>query len=264
MAQQKATRALRRHRRAVAVGAAAVVVGAAIGAPSVLAAVIPGTPGNDVTVGPDTDNASNRFIQPAGVSAQQHLNNTEVLFGRLGHDLLVGRAGSDVLVAGEGNDILIGGPERNRKPGNDVALGDEGDDIALWSPGDQSETFVGDVGSDTQVVGRLQVGANGSPRLVTFAGRKVPRAQLDGESTYACRLVPVPASQGVGEQYVLRVYAGQQLSATVRLKDVERVACPSPQPNSAAVADLTRPAASFVTVSLSTIPGVLGAIVAPS
>src|SRR6188768_2824867 len=75
------------------------------------AAVVPGTDGPDVHFGADNDNADNPFIQPPGVSAKQHMDNTDIVFGRGGNDLLVGNLGSDTIPGGKGADILIGGPE---------------------------------------------------------------------------------------------------------------------------------------------------------
>ena len=74
----------------------------------------PGTPAKDVTFGRDDDNADNPFIQPPGVTAKQHMDNTDLLFGRANKDLLVGKLGDDTLLGGEGSDILIGGPEKGR------------------------------------------------------------------------------------------------------------------------------------------------------
>ena len=72
----------------------------------------PGTPGKDVHFGGDDDNADNPFIQPPGVTAKQHMDNTDLLFGRENKDLLVGKLGDDTLLGGEDSDILIGGPEK--------------------------------------------------------------------------------------------------------------------------------------------------------
>jgi hypothetical protein len=213
------TTSRRANARRPLVAAAVLALAATAGAPHVLAAVVPGTPGNDVTVGSDRDNASNSFLQPPGVSAKQHLDRTDVLFGRAGDDLLAGRLGDDVLVGGPGHDIAVGGK------GSDTFLGDDGDDVSVWSPGDGSETFVGDVGTaDTQVVGTLLTQAGGGPQLKSYAGRQVPRVDLDGQS-YTCTLVAVPAAQQLGEQYILRLQVGGSLQATLRLKDVERVVC---------------------------------------
>lgn len=73
--------------------------------------LIPGTPGKDVHIGLDNDNVDNPFVQPPGVAAKQHMDNTDILFGRGNDDLLIGKLGDDVLLGGKGSDILIGGPE---------------------------------------------------------------------------------------------------------------------------------------------------------
>lgn len=263
MAETPQNRSRHRGGRAGFFVAATLTLVAAAGAPQVLAAVTPGTPGNDVTVGSDTDNAANTFIQPPGVATKQHLDKTDVLFGRAGDDLLVGRAGSDVLVAGPGNDIAIGGPERGVAPSSDVVLGAAGADIDVWSKGDGNGTFVGDEGVDTVVVGRLALKSNGSPLLTTYAGRKVPHAALGGDPYMACTLVKVPPAQHLGEQFLLRVTVSDKLTATLRLKDVERAACPSPAAGHARVADLTARSPVFASIPLRAIPGVVGAIVSP-
>src|SRR5690242_12908570 len=56
-------------------------------AATALAAVEPGTPEKDVHLGLDNDNASNPFIQPPSVPAPQHMNDTDLLFGRGSGDL---------------------------------------------------------------------------------------------------------------------------------------------------------------------------------
>src|SRR3954452_25253782 len=89
----------------------ALVTGIALSGLTAFATVAPGTAGKDVTRGLNNDNATNTFIQPPGVTAQQHMNNTDVLFGRQNDDLLIGNLGSDTLVAGSGADIMIGGPD---------------------------------------------------------------------------------------------------------------------------------------------------------
>ena len=106
----------------------------------------PGTSAKDVTVGGDNDNADNPFIQPPGVTAKQHMDNTDVLFGRGNHDLLIGKLGGDTLLGGKRNDILIGGPEKGSAPNSDVLVGEEGNDINIWAPGDGSDAFAGDKG----------------------------------------------------------------------------------------------------------------------
>lgn len=248
------------RRRATVVAAA---VGLLVLAPTDgLATVNVGSPGNDVTFAQDLDNASNTFIQPPGVEARQHLQNGDVVFGRLGDDLVGGRTGSDVLVGGPGNDILVGGPDVASLPSADVSLGDDGDDLALWGTGDGSETFVGDVGDDTIVIGRL-LRDGPDLRLTTFRGREVPRMSL-ASSSQSCALTPVPASQHAGEQYLLRIRVDGELSATIRLKDVERVVCSSSRPGHVRLADLTAPSASFRDVPLTALRGIVGAIVTPA
>lgn len=249
-----------RLRPAVA-GAAALALFATLGTTDVLASVIVGSPGPDVTFGQDRDNASNTLIQPPGVRVPQHLDNTDVVFGRLGDDLVGGRTGRDVLIGGEGNDVLVGGPDGAGRSGSDVALGDEGNDVAVWGTGDGSETFVGDEGDDTLVVGRLLRAAGGNLQLITYRGRRLPKAALLDRSQ-SCALTPVPASQDVGEQYLVRVLVGGSLSATIRVRDVERLVCSSPRPGYARVADLRGPGATLRDVRLDRIPGVVGAIVA--
>jgi hypothetical protein len=61
------------------VGASALVVGLAAGSSGV---ILPGTEAKNVGIGLDNDNATNPFIQPPGVTAKQHMDNTDVLFGR--------------------------------------------------------------------------------------------------------------------------------------------------------------------------------------
>jgi Ca2+-binding RTX toxin-like protein len=255
MSRSRSPRRSRRSfvRPAVAGGAALALL-TTLGTTDVLASVIVGTPGNDVTFGQDRDNAGNPLIQPPGVTVPQHLSNTDVAFGRLGDDLVTGGpAGRDVLIGGEGNDVLIG------ESGSDVLLGDEGNDVSVWSTGDGSETFVGDEGNDTLIVGALdRVGQR--PRLVSYQGRQVPQARLLS-TEQSCALTPVPAGEDVGEQYLVRVLVGGRLQATIRARDVEQVVCSSPVAGRARVADLRAPGATFETVRISALPGVPGAIV---
>lgn len=249
--------------KALAIGAAMAAVLAAA-AVSGSAMVKPGTPGNDVHIGPDTDNANNTFIQPPGVTAKQHMDNTDVLFGRAGADLLIGRLGADVLLGGTAADILVGGPEGGQAPNSDVLLGDEGDDINIWAPGDGSEVFVGDKGAhDTMVFAPFVTNADGSLRIVTREGRRVPRVDIGGQPTFSCDIVPVPPSQQTGEQFLVRFLVNGNIVVTVRQKDVERVLCSSPNEGWATSADLTDAHPQFRNVRLNNIHGVLGAIVAP-
>jgi hypothetical protein len=224
--------------------------------------VAPGTPGKDVTTGLDSDNASNAFIQPPGVVAPQHMNNTDVLFGRGNDDLLIGNLGNDVPVGGGGDDILVGGPEHGVSPNSDVLLGDGGDDVNIWAPGDGSDAYVGDRGYDTMIFAPFVTRPNGSLKLEWFHGRKVPRVEITNQPEFSCQIVKVPPSQQMGEQFLVRFEVNDVIVATVRQRDVERLLCPSLYGNRAVVADLTRAHPTFHQIRLVAIPGVVGAIVA--
>jgi RTX calcium-binding nonapeptide repeat (4 copies) len=253
----------RRRTKAIAIGAAlsaALLSGAAV---TGSATVRPATPGPDVTFGLDNDNADNPFIQPPGVTAKQHMDNTDVVFGRRGGDLLVGLLGDDTIPAGPGLDILIGGPEGGQSPNSDVLLGDAGDDINIWAPGDGSEVFVGDRGSDVMVFAPFVTRNDGSLRLVWREGRRVPRVDIGGQPAFSCQIVPVPANQNLGEQFLIRFLVNDTIVVTVRQKDVERVLCPAANEGWAKRAVLTDAHPQFRSVRLSNIHGVIGAIVAP-
>lgn len=186
------------------------------------------------------------------------MNNTDVLFGREGDDLLVGNLGDDVLPAGAGNDILVGGPEAGTKPGNDVLLGEEGDDIAVWAPGDGNDAFAGDAGTDVLVVAPFQLDAGGSPVLVP-----VPRVAIGGQPNLKCDVEAVPRAEQLGVPYLVRISQPDSRVATIRVKDVESVLCPNPQPGMATAFDLTVPRPVMSEIAVAGMSGVLGAIVAP-
>ena len=142
-------------------------VALATSAAAAMASVDPGTPDKDVHIGKDNDNASNPFIQPPGVAAPQHMNDTDLLFGRGNADLLVGNKGNDALLGGPGPDILVGGIDRGRDSGNDVMVADDGDDVEIWSPGDGNDIADGNDGTDTLIVGpvlRPTAAGSGSTR----------------------------------------------------------------------------------------------------
>ena len=141
------------------VGAGALVVGLAAGSSGV---ILPGTPAKDVQVGLDNDNAANPFIQPPGVTAKQHMDNTDVLFGRDNDDLLIGNLGGDTLLAGADDDILIGGPEKAQAPNSDVLVGETGKDVNIWAPGDGSDAFIGNEGKDTMIFAPFVENTDGS------------------------------------------------------------------------------------------------------
>jgi hypothetical protein len=242
---------------------ATVSIGIATCAAGAIATVAPGTPGKDVTEGLDNDVASNTFIQPPGVAAPQHMNATDVLFGRGNDDLLQGNLGSDTLVAGRGDDILIGGPENFTAPNSDVLLGEAGDDINIWAPGDGSDAFAGDTGYDTMVFAPFVLRPNGEIKRERFEGRRVPRVDISGNPAFSCQIVRVPRAQQLGAQFLVRFAVNDVIAVTVRQKDVERLLCPSPREGRVRVADPTDHSPAFRTRRLSAINGALGAVVAP-
>ena len=253
--------ALRRHR----VGASVVTAGLLLAglATSAGAVVEPGTPAKDVTVGSDNDNAANPFIQPPGVTAKQHMDNTDVLFGRDNDDLLIGNLGGDTLLGGDDDDILIGGPERGTQPNSDVLVGDEGDDINIWAPGDGSDAFAGNEGKDTMIFAPFVTDASGALLLTREHGRKIPHVDIDGQTT-TCTVVPVPDSENLGFQFLVRFNVNNVPVVTVRQKDVEKVYCPSPTPGTALLAKLDgHHPETFRTVYLDRVRGTVGDILAP-
>jgi hypothetical protein len=257
------TRTTPRSRRLTGAALLAAVV-LATGAATAMAAVEPGTPDKDVHIGRDNDNASNPFIQPPGVVAPQHMNDTDLLFGRGNADLLVGNKGGDTLLGGTGPDILVGGPDRGSDRRDDVLVSDDGDDVAIWSPGDGNDIVDGNAGTDTLIVGPVLTTIGGGLRLDTRTlNRAIPKVDLPGATNQACELVPVPESEHLGVQYLLRLNVEGVLRNTLRLKEMEAVVCPGPYAGTARVADLTAGKPSFSTVPLSAVRGLAGAIVAP-
>src|SRR4051812_19921613 len=223
---------------AVLLAAGALVVGLAGGSSAVL---LPGTPAKDVQIGLDNDNAANPFIQPPGVGAKQHMDNTDVLFGRDNDDLLIGNLGADTLLAGPDDDILIGGPEKGQSPNSDVLVGDTGDDINIWAPGDGSDAFIGNEDKDTMIFAPFVLDASGALVLTTSDGRQVPHVKIDAQPAFSCTVVPVPESEQLGAQFLVRFNVNSTPVVTVRQKDVEKVLCPSPEAGMVRVAKLTGP-----------------------
>lgn len=244
--------------------AAAAALSVALGSSNALATVDPGTPANDVHFGQDNDNASNPFVQPHGVSATLHMNNTDVMFGRDNDDLLVGKLGSDTLLGGSGSDILIGGPDQSSSPVTDVMVGDKGDDVSIWSPRDGNAVFAGDEGQDTAIFAPLVKNPDGSLRLDSWKSRTIPRVTIDNKDALSCTLVNVPPREQLGAQYIVRFTLNDAPVASVQLKDVEQVLCPSPEAGQVLVADLREAEAHLTTVPLEDVKGLAGAIIAPA
>lgn len=245
---------------AAILSAAALTMG--VSSPS-QAVVEPGSSARDVRVGLDNDNAANRFIQPLGVVAKQHMDNTDVLFGRDADDLLVGKLGSDTLLGGNGSDILVGGPEGFTAPNSDVLIGDRGNDINIWAPGDGSDAFIGNQGYDTMVFAPFVKNPNGSLKLERRYHRYVPRVHIDGQPQFSCSIVRVPRRERLGFDFLVRFNVNGVPAVTVRQKDVERVFCPSGEVGKVKVAYLNTRNPSFRTVPLNRVHGVTGAILAP-
>jgi Ca2+-binding RTX toxin-like protein len=243
-----------------ALAAGALVLGTTVAATSL---TFPGTPGKDVHVGGDNDNADNPFIQPPGVAAKQHMDNTDVLFGRGNDDLLIGKLGDDTLLGGADSDILVGGPEKGSQPNSDVLLGDAGPDINIWAPGDGSDAFIGHQGQDSMIFAPFVEKANGELLLTRADGRRIPRVDIDEQPAFSCTIVDVPASQNLGFEFLVRFNVNGTPVVTVRQRDVESVYCPSPDAGRALVADLTDHAPEFRSVRLHRVPGAVGDILEP-
>lgn len=225
------------------------------------ASVEQGSPGSDVLVGADNDNAGNTAIQPPDVTAKQHLDNTDVLRGAGGKDLLIGRTGDDVLL-GEGNqDILIGGLEGGTAPipNSDVIFGGFGNDINIWAPGDGSDLFDGEAGEDVMVLSQV-VNDAGAVSLFDFRGRQVPRVTIDDRPQFTCTIERSPATDGLDVDAVVRFFANGNLAVTIRLRDVEQVLCPSPDVGMVNVADIGAGSDTFVAEPIADFRADLGAI----
>jgi len=215
------------------------------------AALVVGDSAPSIVFGRDNDNVNNPTIQPAGVVANQSLNNTDVLVGRAGNDVIVGLPGSDVLSAGFGNDILIGGPEQGTTPNSDIIFGDEGDDINIWAPGDGSDLFVGGNGRDAIIFGVIDRDASNRP---TSAGpapgfAHIPSANVSGQGGF-CTIERSPDGS-LGFEFLARFFvrATGALAVTVRLNEVEQIFCTSQAGGQIIYADLTQANPQFAVIS---------------
>jgi hypothetical protein len=217
---------------------------------SVHAALQAGGGGQDVILGTDDDNANNTAVQPAGVAAKQHLDNTDLILGGPRADLLIGRAGDDV-IDGEGHpDILIGGPEAGLgQPNSDVLLGGSGEDVNIWAPGDGSDAFAGGRDHDTQILAPFVLD-NGELVLERFKGRTIPRVSIDNKPQFSCTIESA-AGAVAGYDYLVRFFANGNLAVTIRLADAEWVLCPSPNAGMVQVAELQSGSTEFVERPLS-------------
>jgi hypothetical protein len=213
--------------------------------------------GGQVIIGRDDDNTNNALIQPAGVAANQSMDNTDVLRGSFGNDVLIGLLGSDVMLGSFGNDILVGGAEQGSRPNSDVMFGDEGDDISLWAGGDGSEAFIGGQGfRDALIFGTIDRDANNvptlSPPVFGFPGG-VPTANVSGQGGF-CTIERVPQSS-LGYEFLVRFFVRStgNLAVTVRTAEVEQVFCTSREGGKIVFADLRRSNPQFVEVTLDQV-----------
>lgn len=231
---------------------ATLVVGALTVNPSDAALVV-GEFAPSILFGRDDDNINNPRIQPAGVAANQSLNNTDVLVGRAGNDVLVGLLGSDVISSGAGNDIIIGGPEQFSAPNSDIIFGDDGDDVNIWAPGDGSDLFVGGAGRDAMVFGVIDKDAANRP---TSGGpapgfAHIPTANVTGQGGFCT--IERNTDPTLNFEFLARFFlrATGNLAVTIRLNEVEQVFCTSQAGGQITYADLTQANPQFVIISLS-------------
>ena len=239
---------------------AAIALGLALHASTSQAAYIVGTGRSDILIGSDDDNQNDLEIQPAGVTANQSLNNTDTLTGGRGDDILIGMLGSDVLLGGPGDDVMIGGIERGSQPNSDIQIGDSGNDIALWQGGDGSDLFDGGPGPrDTLVFGTIDRDTDTNvPILSPVTGRHsetgLPTANVTGQGGF-CTLEAVQKPAERGFQFLVRFFskANGNLLVTVRTRDVEQVFCTAQNAAVATFADLTKPNPEFVEIALDDV-----------
>ena len=239
--------------------ATALAIGLALQAPATHAAYLVGGPRSDVLIGSDDDNQNDPEIQPAGVTANQSLNNADTLIGGHGDDVLIGMLGSDVLLGGSGADILIGGIERGSQPNSDIQIGDSGNDIAIWQGGDGSDLFDGGSGNDALVFGTIDRDTTTNvPMLSPVDGRHaetgLPTANVTQQGGF-CTLEAVQDPAARGFTFLVRFFskANGNLLVTVRTRDVEQVFCTAQDSTAITFADLTTPNPAFVEIALDTV-----------
>jgi hypothetical protein len=243
---------------ALAAAVASVLLAAMIGAPDRSeAALLEGGYGANVVIGEDDDNINNPDIQPPGTTANQSLNNADVLSSGAGNDVLIGLLGSDVMQGGKDRDILVGGTEQGTQPNSDVMFGGADNDTNIWAPGDGSDAFLGAKGRDALVFGVIDKDADNVPILseaVSGFPRGVPTANVTGSPGF-CALERIEESNSLNYDFLVRFFARStgNLLVTIRVEDTEQVFCTSEAGGAITFADLTEDDPEFAEVSLGEV-----------
>jgi hypothetical protein len=224
------------------------------------AALLNGSNQADVLIGEDDDNVNNPDIQ-LDATANQSLDNADVILGNEGNDVLIGLLGSDTIHGGPGRDILIGGTEGGSPAGtlkSDVMFGDEGDDVSIWAGGDGNDAFLGGPGRrDVLVFGTIDRVDNIPTLTAPILGfpHGVPTANVTGQNAF-CTLDRVPEDNALGYAFLVR-FRGKpagNLIVTVRVDaEVEQVFCTSETAAAIAFADLTADNPQFNIVTLEEV-----------
>jgi Ca2+-binding RTX toxin-like protein len=222
------------------------------------AALVRGSGNSDVLLGLDDDNVNDTEIQPPGVTANQSLNNADLIDGLGGHDVMIGLLGSDTMLGGPGDDVMVGGTEQGSQPNSDVMIGGTGNDVALWAGGDGSDLFDGGPGFyDALVFGTIDK-VNTIPVLSAATGKYrdtgLPTANVTGQGGF-CTLERLADPIGRGFDFLVRFFsrASGSLLVTVRTRDVEQVFCTSQAGGAITYADLTVADPQLVEVSLDDV-----------
>lgn len=222
------------------------------------AAIVRGGEASDLLFGHDDDNTADTEIQPPGVTANQSLNNADLMDGQGGNDVMIGLLGSDTMLGGQGDDVMVGGTEQGQAPNSDVMLGGTGNDVAVWAGGDGSDLFDGGPGNfDALVFGTIDK-VDGIPVISPATGKYrdtgLPTANVTGQGGF-CRIERVADPVERGFDFLVRFFsrATGTLLVTVRTRDVEQLFCTSEAGGAITYADLTVAEPQFVEVSLDEV-----------
>ena len=190
------------------------------------AALVRGSGASDVLFGLDDDDIDDPEIQPAGVAANQSLNNADLIHGLGGHDVMIGLLGSDTMLGGPG--------------------------------GDGSDLFDGGAGNfDALVFGTIDRASNIptlSPATGKYRDTALPTANVTGQGGF-CRIEQVADPVARGFDFLVRFFsrATGNLLVTVRTRNVEQVFCTSEAGGAITYADLTEVDPQLVEVSIDQV-----------